>query len=232
MYLGETKENNKNSLMKIIKINNTSDIYVEFQDKHHYIRKTTYSNFKSGSVSNPFCPTVCGVGYKGVGKFFTNNNCPEYVSWKDMLERCYSEKDQYEHQSYYGISKVCDEWLNFQNFAEWYENNKYEVNERLHLDKDILFPWNKVYSPYHCLLVPQRINMLFTNRTNNYGLPNGIKKTDSGKYSAKYGSVELGVYKTLEDAYFVYSNAKELKIKEVADEYKNVIPKKIIQCFI
>ena len=227
MYLGETRKNNKGSIMKIIKANNVDDIYVEFQDDHRYVRQTTYGNFKNGCVSNPFYPTVCGIGYKGVGRFYTNHNCPEYVSWKDMLERCYSEKDKNEHQSYFGISKVCNEWLNYQAYADWYEKNKYDINERLHLDKDILFPGNKIYSPYHCLLVPQRINMLFTNRTNDKGLPNGIRYTDSGKYSAKYGCIELGTYSTLEEAYSIYSNAKEAKIKETADNYKDIIPKKL-----
>lgn len=33
--------------------------------------------------------------------------------------------------------------------------NKYECDERLYIDKDILYPGNKVYSPDTCLLVPQ-----------------------------------------------------------------------------
>lgn len=211
--------------MKIVKIDTSNSIDIEFQDEHHYIKQnTTYSNFKSGSISNPYFPTVCGVGYLGVGRFATNNNCVEYVTWKDMLERCYSEKDKLDHKSYFGISEVCNDWLDYQNFGEWYESNKYEVNERLHLDKDIKYPGNKIYSPYHCLLVPQRINMLFSNKPNKRGLPNGIEKYKKG-YLAKYGGEELGVYPTLEEAYAVYANAKENKIKEVADEYKGIIPK-------
>lgn len=42
---------------------------------------------------------------------------------------------------------------------------------------------------------------------------------------SKYAGKELGIYQTLEDAYAVYAKAKENKIKEVADEYKNIIPK-------
>ena len=79
LYLGETKENNKGSLMKIIKIVNSSCIDIEFQDSHHYVRQTTYNNFKTGGISNPYFPTVCNIGYHGVGKFATNNNCVEYV---------------------------------------------------------------------------------------------------------------------------------------------------------
>lgn len=214
--------------MKIVRIKNADNIYIEFQDEHHYVRRTTYNNFKQGSISNPYFPTVCGMGYLGVGRFATNNNCVEYVAWKDMLERCYSEKDKNDHLSYFGISEVCRDWWDYQNFGEWYEANKYEVNERLHLDKDILFAGNKIYSSYHCLLVPQRINMLFLNKPNNRGLPNGIKLYKKG-YLAKYNGEELGVYPTLEDAYEVYANAKEKKIKEVADEYRGIIPERVYE---
>jgi len=44
-----------------------------------------------------------------------------------------------------------------------------------------------------------------------------------GKYSGK----ELGVYKTIEEAFAIYSNKKEEIIKQIADEYKNVIPDKV-----
>ena len=70
--------------------------------------------------------------------------------------------------------------MNFQNFAQWYDNHKYECDGRLHIDKDIKYPGNKLYSPYHCILVPQRINMLFSNKLNKRGLPNGIDKNKKG----------------------------------------------------
>ena len=219
--------------MKIVKINTSNSIDIEFQDEHHYIKQnTTYSNFKSGSISNPYFPTVCGVGYLGVGRFATNNNCVEYVTWKDMLERCYSEKDKLDHKSYFGISEVCNDWLDYQNFGEWYESNKYEVNERLHLDKDIKYPGNKIYSPYHCLLVPQRINMLFSNKPNKRGLPNGINISKSGNYEASYNGKHIGTYHTLEEAYTVYSNTKKNAIITIANEYKNKIPEEVYNALL
>ena len=72
-------------------------------------------------------------------------------------------------------------WHNYQNFAQWFNENRYDVEGRLHIDKDILYPGNKIYCPDTCLLVPQRINMLFLNKPNKRGLPNGIIKS-SDKY--------------------------------------------------
>ena len=82
------------------------------------------------------------------------------------------------------------------------------------------------------MLVPQRINMLFSNKPNKRGLPNGMYHSYSGKYRVKYGGKELGVYPTLEEAYSVYANAKENKIKEVADEYKEIIPSDVYDVLV
>jgi hypothetical protein len=80
-----------------------------------------------------------------------------------------------------------------------------------------------IYSPETCILIPQRINMLFMNKPNGRGLPNGIKRQGNG-YLAKYNGEELGIYKTLEEAYKIYSEKKEETIKRVADEYRDIIP--------
>ena len=95
-----------------------------------------------------------------------------------MINRCYHSKDRF--SAYYGTCTVCEEWLNFQVFADWYETHEYPVNERLHLDKDILFAGNKEYAPKKCMLVPQRLNMMFMNKPNKRGLPNGIIEHPKG----------------------------------------------------
>ena len=140
-----------------------------------------------------------------------------------MLRRCYF--DNVKFPAYYDCI-VCDEWHNFQNFAKWYDENKYPVNERLHIDKDILYPNCHMYSPKTCLLTPQRINMLFMNKPNSRGLPNGIFKIKNG-YRAEYQGNKIGKYNTLDEAYDAYSIVKENNIKKLADEYKDIIPKKL-----
>jgi hypothetical protein len=65
--------------------------------------------------------------------------------------------------------------------------------------------------------------MLFTNKANDRGLPNGITRAGN-KYLAKYNHKELGTYISVEEAYSVYAQEKEKHIKQVADEYKDIIP--------
>ena len=233
--LGEIKENNKGTKMKIIAQRSTDDIDVEFLDDYHYVFKhNIYQNFKSGGIKNPFDKTVYGVGYLGDGKYngwVNGKPTVEYYIWQQIICRCYNENDKEKYGSYYDISEVCSEWLNFQNFAQWYNEHKYECDGRLHVDKDIKYPGNKLYSPYHCILVPQRINMLFSNKRNKRGLPNGIQKNKKG-YLAKYNGEELGRFSTLEEAYTVYSKAKKNAIIIIANEYKNQIPEEVYNALL
>lgn len=128
-----------------------------------------------------------------------------------------------------GQSKL---WHNYQNFAQWFNENRYDVEGRLHIDKDILYPGNKIYCPDTCLLVPQRINMLFLNKSNKRGFPNGIYTTKSGKYSVVYCGEKLGTYKTLNDAYCVYADAKKMAIIRIAKEYREIIPEKLYNALL
>lgn len=222
--------------MKIIAYRSYTDMDIEFLDEFHYIKiHQTYSNFIKGQIKNPYDKTVYGVGFIGVGKHKVAINkvaTPVYKAWSGMLERCYSKNMKDRNGTYYHISTVCDEWHNFQIFGDWYESNKYEVNERLHVEKDILFPGNKIYSPDTCLLVPQVINTLFINKSNKRNLPNGIIKCSKGRYLAKYNQIELGVYDSVEKAYDVYAKEKKKNIIDVADQYKEIIPLKLYDALL
>lgn len=80
--------------------------------------------------------------------------CPYYQTWKGMLERCYYEKLQQQRPSYVGCS-VSEEWLTFSNFRNWMAAQNWEG---LHLDKDLLFEGNKVYSSNTCVFVTPLVN--------------------------------------------------------------------------
>ena len=80
--------------------------------------------------------------------------CPYYEAWKHMLERCYSEKYLESNQSYIGTS-VCSEWLYASKFKKWMEQQDWEGKS---LDKDIIVPRSKFYSPDTCAFVLKATN--------------------------------------------------------------------------
>lgn len=235
--IGEIRDNHFGTPMRIIEYRNVHDCDVEFQDDYKYVAKhVLYQAFNKGSVKNPYDKTVQGVGMLGEGKYMAKVNgehTREYITWVNIMRRCYVAKEAF--PAYYEISELCDEWLIMQNFAKWYEANWFPPpnNERIHIDKDILCPGNKLYSPAMCLIVPQSINMLFTNKSNETGLPNGITKTSNGqKFKSMYNHKHLGCFNTLEDAYTEYANEKEMSIKQKAEEYKSVIPTKLYNALL
>jgi len=151
-----------------------------------------------------------------------------------MLRRCYSKKYQSTRPTYIGCT-VCDEWLNFQNFAKWYDENYYEFENNskrgMNLDKDILNKNNTIYCPEYCVYVHDRINLLFIKVDATRGdLPVGVKR-EGKKYIAycSRGSEgeQSGKFSTIEEAFNAYKSFKETYIKQIADEYKNIIPERL-----
>lgn len=218
--------------MQIVVYRNAMDMDVKFLDKDGYIyQHTNYTNFKNGQIKNPYDRCIFGIGYLGEGD--AQQKTQVGYCWRGMLERCYCDRMKKIHPAYYGISTVCEEWLDFQVFARWYNENVYQVGtERMHLDKDILVKGNKVYSPENCLIVPQRINMLFMKKPNKYGLPNGILPIANGRYSARYNGKHIGNFDTLEEAELAHENEKRKAIKNVAEEYKPYIPDKVYRALL
>lgn len=96
---------------------------------------------------------IFGIGYnsKKLGHKAYKKNTPTkcYRCWQGMLERCYSKKHvKYKRYGGRGV-KVCKQWHDYQNFAEFYHNNYFLGSQ---LDKDILGN-GKLYSPYTCKFV-------------------------------------------------------------------------------
>lgn len=234
--LGEISTNTRGTPMKIIRYNLSNDITVEFQDKYKHTVNTTYNNFKRRCINNPYDKTIYEIGYVGIGRhpnFVDGKNTKPYTTWKDMLRRCYYEKERELHLAYHDCF-VCEEWHNFQNFADWYEENFYDIGEgRMHIDKDILVEDNKIYSPETCIFVPQRINMIFMKKNRNIDadLPTGIRRCE-GKFQALYNTKYLGLFNNLEDALYYYNIEKQLHIDEVAEDYRSVIPPKLYEALI
>lgn len=237
--LNETRLNNNGEEMRIIRYGGAMDIDIQFEDGT-VIKHRAYGDYKRGYIKNPMKPTVCGVGFIGVGKFKTTNGNGKHTkchkTWLQMHTRCYNPKFHEKEQSYENCT-VCEEWHNYQAFAKWNDENYYEVeNEQMDLDKDILKKGNKIYSPDTCIYVPHSINVLFVKRDKCRGeLPIGvIKEGNKFRGQLKKGNEEmyLGAYTTPEEAFEVYKRAKEEYIKEVAEKYKSQIPQKLYEALI
>ena len=154
--LNEENYNSCGTLMKIVEYTTADNIIVEFQDEYKFRKKTQYVNFKTGRVKNPYDKIVYNVACIGSGKYGTwkdhRNSKGTYKAWLNMLQRCYVDVNG-KYASYYGIVKVCEEWLDLQNFAEWYESNYGEEVELCSLK--ITLPANFPISyndavPYEC----------------------------------------------------------------------------------
>ena len=235
---GEVKYNKFGSKMEIItyRCNNDIDVYFEEYDWIYY--NAEYKRFKNGQLKCPYEKTICNKGYIGEGEYRVSENKRHtncYLLWKGMLHRCYDKKYHKKHLTYKDC-EVCEEWLNFQNYAKWKQENYYQVNdEKMHLDKDILIKGNKIYSPKTCVFVPHTINELFTKSDKTRGnLPIGVSYDKESKKYKAYCKINgkqktLGRFDTPQEAFQVYKIAKEKEIKRVADEYKPYIPQKLYE---
>lgn len=229
----EERRNNQGCLMKIVEYNKSNDIIVEFQDDHKTRVRTIYANFKSGSIKNPYYPSVYGVGIIGT-KYPRSVNCrniKEYETWRHILRRCYDSELKGRQPTYNNVS-CCEEWLSYENFYEWLHKqpnfDKWYEGKRWAVDKDIFTKRNKVYSPENCCLVPQNVNCLFLKREAERGkYPIGVRYTKDGFLAVCRNpfldsAEELGCYSTPEKAFQVYKVYKEDIIKQVAQiEYES-----------
>ena len=85
---------------------------------------------------------------------------PCYRAWSNMLSRCYDESYSNLHTTYLCVT-VCQEWLKFSSFREWWLDNHVDEYQ---LDKDLIHIGNKVYSPSRCAFIPQWLNKFTTDR--------------------------------------------------------------------
>lgn len=233
--VGETSKTFFGTIMTIIEYKNNKDITVQFEDG--YIKNTRYGEFISGEVRYPYEKSVFKRGYIGEGKYKVSvkqKHTIQYHYWYDMLKRCYDKRYVDKHNTYDDKS-VCDEWLNFQNFARWFDDNFYTVDDhRMELDKDILHTNAKQYSPENCVFTPKIINTLFVKpsgrKKRKEPLSLGVTKDRDGSYKMRVSKrldndreTHRG-FSTNKEAFEKYKEVKELYIKEIADRFKSQIP--------
>jgi len=119
-------------------------------------------------------PSTYGVGFLGYGhhKAYKNGRTTgAYACWRSMIQRCYDKKCK--SYAFYSDCAVHSEWHNFQVFARWYCDNHIKG---YHLDKDLLFKGNRLYSKNTCAFItPQKNIALAHQQTHSFISPDGTK---------------------------------------------------------
>ena len=138
--------------------------------------------------------------------------CKYYAAWKHMLERCYSKKFLESHPTYIGTS-VCSEWLYSTAFKKWMEQQDWHGKC---LDKDIIAPRSKLYSPETCAFVLKATNSFVTAsdaRRGEYPIGVNLHKL-TGKYRAYCQNLftreqeHLGLFSSAEEAHEAWRKRK------------------------
>ena len=204
-----------------------------------WISEVRAAQVKAGQVKYPYNSAVYGKGFIGVGKYLSREDKKKtkaYKSWSELLKRSYSEKYHTIQPTYKDVT-VCDEWLNFQTFAKWFEEN---YVEGWHLDKDLLSDESKIYSPDTCIFVPRALNNFMSNKysTNTSGYTGvswdkSISKWRSEINSAKTNkSIYLGGFTDILDAAKAYTESRKEQAEVLKEQMKDLLPSKVIDRII
>jgi hypothetical protein len=177
-----------------------------------------------------------GILDKGVYPAYTGKLTPEYVRWTNMLQRCYSPNYHIKQKNYKGC-KVDEEWLYFQNFAEWCNKQPNWGKPRYALDKDLTVIGNNIYSPEMCYIIPPQLNSALTFPIvmceGKGELPIGVFYNEWNKcYEARCGngrggSTHLRQSQDVWECFKSYAEYKKEKLIEVANRYKDEISETI-----
>lgn len=175
-------------------------------------------NYPANNYSVSFRKPLFGIGINDVNYRISPRiegkqlKCYAYQTWVGMLERVYDEKQRKDYPTY-GDVVVCEEWLTFSNFREWFIENHIDNYQ---IDKDLLVIGNKIYSPDTCIYTPSWLNS-FTidvgSRRGNYKIGVSWDSTKQ-KFLSRCSHPKTKIQSTLgrfdneEQAYLAWLNRK------------------------
>ena len=180
---------------------------------------------------------VCGVGFndRRYPAKVNGKSTQEYDLWNSLLKRCYSLKTQEKRPTYRGC-QASESFKNYSYFHNWCQTQVGFGREGYHLDKDLIFKGNKLYSEDTCLFLPSELNVLLTSRKAARGiLPVGVSANGNGFQAETHhgtNSPYIGRFNTPELAFQAYKQVKEAFIKRQAEKWKNFIDPRAYQALM
>jgi hypothetical protein len=214
-----------NSDWKRVKVRFIETGYEVYAQTGHIVR---------GVVKDKMKPSIYGVGFIGDGIHRSKINgvrTPSYRKWNRMIKRCYDPKWHARHRYAGRGVTVCDEWLNFQNFADWFDRQE---NTDLELDKHLTVTKSRIYSPETCSFVPHVINSLTNDHpSRDRKIPVGVYKAGN-KFAAQCSDENgdqktIGVFNSPNEAFLAYKGRKRQVMIFLSRKYykKGLISKTI-----
>jgi len=144
--------------------------------------------------------------------------CPFYQTWKGTFHRCYAEEYLAKKPSYLGCS-VESSWHHFMDFKPWMETQDWEGKQ---LDKDLLFPGNKIYSPEKCCFIEGKVNSFIAENGKGKGpWPVGVSFHKQKRRYIATCRIDgknkfLGLFLTPEEAHLKWLSVKLQLAKKLA----------------
>ena len=228
--VGVVCKSNLSGDFKILKYNDKKNVEIQFLNTG-FKAVVELGSIRKGEVKDPYSPSVFGVGVIGAKYPVSEGgiHTKDYVLWKSMLQRCYSDRFKKKYPTYEGC-EVSDNFKSYEYFYEWCHKQVGFGVEGFELDKDLLVKGNKVYSENTCVFIPQEINKVLTKSDKIRGKhPIGVHyhkrdKSFVARVCKNKGVSEwLGYFNTETEAYNAYKVAKESFIKEQANNWKDRI---------
>lgn len=146
------------------------------------------------------------------GKAFRTFSC---TRWENMVERCREGGAYQKSRPTYMGCTLSEDFKNFQMFADWHVAQIGYKLLNYHIDKDLLFSGNRIYSSATCVLIPRELNYFILDSRGCRGQhPQGVYWCERDKrFTARVGingkAKHIGNFLSSTDAFIAYKEAKE-----------------------
>lgn len=235
-YEGRTIQTNYGDV-EVLKYTNNSCVDIKFVNTG-FETTTKLCQILLGTVKDRLLPEVYGVGVVGADEIDFKSR--ESNIWRALLSRCYNKRNR---SPTYKDCTVSENFRYYPYFKDWcYKqigfSSKDEKGNSFQLDKDILIKGNKLYSENTCCFIPSEINLLFTRCNKARGeYPIGVYfNKPARKFCANFTkdskSQNIGLFNTVEEAFYAYKQVKELHIKNIANKWKDQIDPRVYEALM